>query len=780
MTEPTQTMTAVKTKTVTRTQMAVALACLGASIIAAAAMSIAGNNASTVCVSNAKINVALTLGQGELISACGGQLIASTPKFSQLLVRNYNDEVLTLLVDKKYVTFKVGEGYKKVGKPVGDVPGYQQNLYVEYSGKVDKKADIVLYYGLPMGEKGVYCSDNDESQQNYDGSSIKDFQFINPYVKGTVTYYNEEWDEIAPIEDVCVAYGYGYYGSPATTSTNYLYENYCSTADGGKQLGQTIICEGGCVDGACVYVAPPKVGTMDMVSGGKLATNKLKAGENEVAKLSFTAANEDISINQLIFTFDPAGNFKPEQIGDIVLKDSVGKIVAGPKFFQLNSLGGPKYTVLFASSSLFTLSSATNEPQNYSLYATVSDPALLYDSTSGFRVSIDPQKDVTAVGAKTQSSIKPVNKKLIAWQTMYGAGQPVLTVSSSTPYSSVQLFVPGATVEFLDITLANSNSEDVSVESIKFYQSSYFASPSDLLNLWLEDEAGNVISQDCVPFDKTPVIQMKKGGLTIPGNQTKIVRLRGTVAQMAPFGGAISGDKIAYSLEWKENVKAKLAVSGSEVKVELKGWENGTQLFSGGYIFKAYPIIKEKIDYANSKLSNGTRDLLTFQVTAVGNDISLYRFDFYIETSEAELSNLYLYDITNWNNELVLNATPGSIVSNVWSTKGSDWKTNFDASQVTVSKNTPRTFVLRGNVFGVHTGSAISTKLVGPKMTKYLPESKMWSAQQIDTFYPFNYSTTVIWSDRSAASHSILSNDWTNAVPPILPKNGGQFQTLVY
>ncbi len=262
MSEPTTTLTAVKTKTVTRTQMAVALACLGASIIAAAAMSIAGVP-SNVCFSKAKIKVALTLGQGELVSSCKGQFIVPTPKFSQLFVRNYTNNVLTLIVNKKVVTFKVGDEYKQVGKPIGKILGYQQYLYVMYGGKMNKKADISLFYGYPAGEKGVFCSDNDESQKNFDGSSIKDFKFVNPYVKGTTSYYDEETDEMVPVEDSCIVYDYGYYGENVDLNAQNLQEGYCSTVDGGKWFSKVIACEGGCVDGACVPVVasstPPVV-----------------------------------------------------------------------------------------------------------------------------------------------------------------------------------------------------------------------------------------------------------------------------------------------------------------------------------------------------------------------------------------------------------------------------------------------------------------------------------------------------------------------------------------
>lgn len=252
MFESIQTTTAVKTKTVTKTQMAVALVCLGASIIAAAAMSVAASRTSTVCSSSAKIHVELVLGKGVLISACKGQTIGSSLGFDKLFVRGYDNNTLTLKVNKKYFTFKVGDEYKPVGKAIGKNLGYQQHLYVMYGGKINKKADIVLFYGYPAGEKGVFCSDTDESQKNFDGSSIKDFKFVNPYVKGTASYYDEYTDEMVSVEDSCIVYDYGYYGNNVDLNAQNLQEGYCSTADGGKWFSKVIACEGGCVDGACV------------------------------------------------------------------------------------------------------------------------------------------------------------------------------------------------------------------------------------------------------------------------------------------------------------------------------------------------------------------------------------------------------------------------------------------------------------------------------------------------------------------------------------------------
>lgn len=669
MTEPTTTMTAVKTKTVTRTQMAVALACLGVSMVAAAGISLAGGT-STTCFSNAKINTELTIGQGELVSACRGQLIVPTPKFSQLLVRSYNDNTLTLLVDKKYVSFKLGNGYKKVGKSIGEVPGYQQNLYVEYEGIVDKKADIVLFYGLPQEAKGVYCTDTDESQQNYDGSSIKDFIFVNPYVKGISSYYDAEIDEMVEVEDSCIIYDYGYYGSEAASTTNNLQEGYCSTADGGKWFSKVITCEGGCEDGACVYVAPPKVGTMGMVSGGKLVTNKLVAGENEVAKLSFTATNEDVVVKQLVFTFDPGGtDFKPGQIQGVVLKDSQGVVVAGPELVQQY---GTKYQVILLKPkySEFWVSSSINTPQNYSLYATVIDSTLLNDPTSGFRVSINPTTDVEAVGSKTSSTIKPIGTKTLAWQTMYGTEQSEGGTTTTTPGNvgvlifdfdthayptSTKLVYAGANSnnkeEILSTMSVKAKNEDVLINKMVFKFSDNVN--SDLTNafsanglrLYVKQDngfellvgTGSLVSSQSVGLSSTDyatVINTESNNLVVSSTKNNILVLKGV------FNGTNEGLVSGIS----PNVGLGNGVDSEDIKfVDAKGVSSGVTL-TGDHIattksdalwsysspvvvYRSYP----KFTYVNpgQTLVNGAEnDIFKFKVRANGESIALKQLQF--------------------------------------------------------------------------------------------------------------------------------------------------------
>jgi|SRR3989339_313382 len=274
MFEPTTTLTAVKTKTVTRTQMAIALAFLGVSAIAAAAMGVAAYPA-PVCTEYGVLPVEMALGKPSMVSVCKSKTLAPKPDFDQFVIQSYSSETLRIKLKKnnKQYTFKVGEYYKPFGKMTGSVLDYQQQIYLLYGGQVGNKADISLFWGYPAGGDGVFCTDTDESQKNFDGTAVKDFKFVNPYAKGIASYYDEELDEMVPVEDSCLSYDYGYYGAEAAAIVNNLQEGYCSTADGGKWFSKVIPCEGECVDGACVPVTAPvatsTIDCVDIVEGGE-------------------------------------------------------------------------------------------------------------------------------------------------------------------------------------------------------------------------------------------------------------------------------------------------------------------------------------------------------------------------------------------------------------------------------------------------------------------------------------------------------------------------------
>lgn len=707
MIEPTSTLTAVKTKTVTRTQLAIALACLGASIIAAAAMSIAVSSESATCTGKGNVGATLILGQATVVTTCKGQTIVPTAGFGKMLVRTYNDNTLTLLIDKKYVTFKVGEDYRRVGKPVGEVAGYQQYLYVMYGGKINKRAEISLSYGNPVGKDGTFCWDTDQSQKNFDGSAVKDFQFINPYVKGTASYYDEDTDEMVPVEDACIAYDYAYYGA---SWPNNLQEGYCSTADGGKWFSKVIGCEGGCVDGACLPVVASS--TVPMAT----------------STLSIKTCDDGMKLANEYFTL-----CKQHKLEGVCLnKYSL--------FFQMcTDLAGSECLV--------------NNPH-----------------------AADNMLCPTTPSSTPQTATS------------------TLTITSENMFSAPNYSVSGKTV-YLGKFIFATSTEAVKIKSIKFSQlvtDSKFSVPSDIKSLWLvEQNSGMVLSGEFAPYNQTPLVEINKTNFIINAGETKTILLMGIVNDMVGYvnGPAYSGHSVDYKIAESKDVSAVSVSTGQPVAITLKS--SADSIWQQNYIFRAYPQLTVNW-WVTNKLGNGTRDLIEFKVTAVNNDISLYKLDFIIQLAKVKLSNLYLYDVTDSNHEVVVNDTAGGLKDNgngeyIWYTSGSDWKTSYPAQEIVVSKTQPRTFVLRGNVSEATTGSAIATMVRGPEKICYTDSSgggPMSAAKIVEGsgVWGNGEKAVFIWSDRSVALHGITSKDWTNGcgVHDILTGKGSTFSTIAY
>ena len=76
----------------------------------------------------------------------------------------------------------------------------------------------------------------------------------------------------------------------------------------------------------------------------------------------------------------------------------------------------------------------------------------------------------------------------------------------------------------------------------------------------------------------------------------------------------------------------------------------------------------------------------------------------------------------------------------------------------TVSKSTPRTFVLRGTISGAAAGDSVSTRMGGDAATWAEVATLMAQATTVDS----DLHDDFIWSDRSVASHATTTADWAN------------------
>lgn len=237
--EPVMTETQVKTKTVSKATVALSLAFLGAAALAAAGV---GLQTTAVCSSTNTVSVDLKVGwPSKIVYACKGSTIKPTNNsLDSFLVRSYDANNLVVRVNGQYITFAYGDIEKPIGKPLGNVPGYQTPMNLSYLGMQGGRAKISLFIGDVLDVKAGYCTDMDVSAQNFGGFSLSEKKYINPYVKGVV-HINDPVLGLTNFEDQCG----GLYD---------VVENYCNLSTG-KMETATIKCNSECFDGKCENLA---------------------------------------------------------------------------------------------------------------------------------------------------------------------------------------------------------------------------------------------------------------------------------------------------------------------------------------------------------------------------------------------------------------------------------------------------------------------------------------------------------------------------------------------
>ncbi len=388
-------------------------------------------------------------------------------------------------------------------------------------------------------------------------------------------------------------------------------------------------------------------------------------------------------------------------------------------------------------------------------------------STATHTFASNVADDVTATGQTTHNQVTETIDTGTSGQAITvgsAGGQVEVALASDSP--TAKLLAAGTTVTVGAFRFLATSTEDVELDYLLLTQTTDTASSSfrDVDQIWFEDVAGTEIAGTRMsPTSTKPYVNFGENAFVVPVSATngKVLYLKAKLAAIGTGSNGTSGHDLSYRIATAGDVVAKGDQTGSG-SVEFLGSTAPT--FATSTIYKSYPVFT-RVAVDSNKLANGTRDLFKYRVTAVNGDVALNGFTFDIATTTASVavSSCYLYDTTDASNELQVNedggcaASPGN--STVFQTVGhaGNWDTSYTADEITVSVNTPRTFVLRGNVTGAASGASISTGMAGDAAANSLAFNNR-DASDVDTLVHDDF----IWSDMSASGHTISTNDWTN------------------
>lgn len=391
-------------------------------------------------------------------------------------------------------------------------------------------------------------------------------------------------------------------------------------------------------------------------------------------------------------------------------------------------------------------------------------------STGSHTFAVATANYITAMGQTTNNEVTETISAAAGQAMSIGTsgGQVEVSLASSNP--SAKLLAAGSTVTLGSFKFYATTTENVELDYIYLTQLVTTAASSsykDYDYIWFENESGVEVSGTRMsPTSTKPLVDFASGAFVVDvaDSDGAVLTLKASLATIGTGYNGVSSHQVGYKINAIGDVVAKGAQSGNATNEFF-----GTSVPTGNthYVFKGYPVF-EKLAVSSNILSNGTKDLFKFKVTAVNSDIALYGFTFDIATTGCSVGSLYVYDVTG--TETVLNETAGAADLGVWQTVGTDWTASYSADEVTVATASPRTFVLRGNVSGASSSDSITTSLAGDSAY-----TMALSAGDVDGLVHDDF----IWSDKSAGSHGVATTDWVNGyLVSGLPSSSSTPETL--
>ena len=503
-----------------------------------------------------------------------------------------------------------------------------------------------------------------------------------------------------------------------------------------------------------------------------------------------SASGEDVKVTTISLRDTMAGtSVDVSQLSNMVLYDGATALNTGGNVVSLTGVATANFT--------FTLDNALIIPKGtqktVALKGNIAGNATVATSHAW---GLGASATVTATGVSTTQSISgAVSATAQAGQamTIASAGQYSVALDSSSPVA--KLAAANTTGNTMTVLKFSATSEQINVTKIRLSLTSASSTANDLSQVYIYDgstllgqgtigtgNASGSLATASSTFTLTTPLQ-------VPANTDKIVTIKADIAPIYT-SNTVAGAGHAIAVNYYGSTLATENVgTGVSSGQQIAGY-SATSAQPLTYIYRSVPTVT-RTDVSTTKLTNSTMDLFKFKVAAdAKGDIDLYKFVFRIATSVASVGQLSLVDVTG-GVETTLFATTSSVIylpeaGTAWVDGTSDINmvllavpgTWGNASSTrTVPAGTYKEFVLRGVVTGATTAATVLTTLQGDSAYDLTNGTYMFDAVTVDGWTNDDF----IWSDRSAASHSISTADWTNGfLVSGLPSSNTGSQTLSF
>lgn len=442
-----------------------------------------------------------------------------------------------------------------------------------------------------------------------------------------------------------------------------------------------------------------------------------------------TGSTEGVTVNTIAFSL-ATGN--AASITTLTLKDEATGATIG------NVNNSPSDT---SNSYSVSLSIPASSSKTVGIYANLKSSIDIGPITATVTIATAGTGNTTGISAAVAST---------ALQTItVGSGSLSVTRGAGDPVSN-NVLAGASSVMVGQFNFAAANSA-YTVNNLSVLVPNNVATSVTSVTVKGKDAAGNVVSQTqplAVSAAKAYATATFTGlGMYVPANDSS--NLDVYVGTPTVASGATAGRGINVTLDAGATTGTFLA--NDSANNALTTVNTGTNIASNGtfYVRKSIPTFA-MLPTGVTVPATGS-PIYKFSVTAdPAGAVEWTKLVFNIATTSATVTNVYLTDDASGNN-LLDNTT--SSASTTATTITVNLPTNAtQATYAQVAAGATKTYDLYGTVTGFTTGSTVTISLAADTAT---------TANAIAATVAAVPSNTV-WSDRSAASHTTATADWTN------------------
>ncbi|OGD69292.1 hypothetical protein A2996_01880 [Candidatus Campbellbacteria bacterium RIFCSPLOWO2_01_FULL_34_15] len=468
--------------------------------------------------------------------------------------------------------------------------------------------------------------------------------------------------------------------------------------------------------------------------------------------LDGSASGEDVKVTTVQIRADVGTNADIDELNSLTLYDvtnganralTTGSNVNNPSGHTGATDGNLSFTI--DSNALVV---AKNSQMIVELRGTV-DASTTPTTDTTFKMDFSAgSPDWTATGADTGKAIvETFSTSAGATLTVTGAGTLTASLDTSSPTEMWYKSGDEATIGVFKFVAVN---EDMSVTDLGLSITTASSSASDFQSISIYNGSTLLRTLTSPAFTSgTQTFTFNSGDFTVPkGDDGAKLTVK---AKFSEIGTGLAGEsgnlvKIATSSTATQN-KARGLSSGTAINI-LGSASNS----EGARYFKATPTVSQAA-LGSTLLSNGTKELYKFTVTANGGDVDLYKFTFNVATTGCEAASFSVTEST----------TGKTVASGLDVTGATDIldvvvsNSTYGATQITIPEGETRTYVLTATVTGAAAGDSIVTQLEGDAAYIAAATNGL-AAGDVDS----DANDDFIWSDRSNSSHTTSTADWYN------------------